>query len=91
MIGYGLDRGGPKDSEIAPNSFLTIINGKGFWRFAPDICQLCHLDADFANLLTHQRVLSIYNHTAYIIVKISYIFVSCVINLDKLKGMELGI
>ena len=37
MIGYGLDRGGPKDSETAPNSFLTKINGKGFWRFASDM------------------------------------------------------
>ena len=37
MIGYGLDRGGPKDSETAPNSFLTKINGKGFWRFATDM------------------------------------------------------
>ena len=37
MIGYGLDRGGPKDSETAPNSFLTEINGNVFWHFAPDI------------------------------------------------------
>ena len=37
MIGYGLDRGGPKDSETAPNSFLTKINGKGFWRSVPDM------------------------------------------------------
>ena len=37
MIGYGLDRGGPKDSETAPNSFLTKINGKVFWRFASDM------------------------------------------------------
>ena len=37
MIGYGIDRGGPKDSENAPNSFLTKINEKGFWRFATDI------------------------------------------------------
>ena len=40
MIGYGLDRGGPKDSETAPNSFLTKINGKGFWRFATDMNSL---------------------------------------------------
>ena len=39
MIGYGLDRGGPKDSENAPNSFLTKRNGKGFWRFATDMDQ----------------------------------------------------
>ena len=37
MIGYGLDRGGPKDSETAPNSFLTEINGNVFWHFAPDM------------------------------------------------------
>ena len=37
MIGYGLDRGGPKDSETAPNSFLTKINGNVFWRFVPDM------------------------------------------------------
>ena len=37
MIGYGLDRGGPKDSENAPNSFLTKINENGFRRFAIDI------------------------------------------------------
>ena len=37
MIGYGLDRGGPKDSENAPNSFLTKINEKGFWLFVPDL------------------------------------------------------
>ena len=37
MIGYGLDRGRPKDSETAPNSFLTKINGNVFWRFAPDM------------------------------------------------------
>ena len=37
MIGYDLDRGGPKDSENAPNSFLTKINEKGFWWFATDI------------------------------------------------------
>ena len=30
MIGYVLDRGGPKDSETAPDSFLTKPNGKGF-------------------------------------------------------------
>ena len=30
MIGYDLDRGGPKDSETAPNSFLTKTNGRGF-------------------------------------------------------------
>ena len=40
MIGYGLDRGGPKDSETAPNSFLTKINGNVFWRFAPELCFL---------------------------------------------------
>ena len=33
MIGYGLDRGGPKDSETAPNSFLTKINGNEFRSF----------------------------------------------------------
>ena len=27
----------PKDSETAPNSFLTKINEKGFWRFATDM------------------------------------------------------
>ena len=37
MIGYDLDRGGPKDSENAPNSFLTKRNGKGFWQFATDM------------------------------------------------------
>ena len=37
MIGYGLDRGGPKDSENAPNSFLTKINEKGFWLLVPDM------------------------------------------------------
>ena len=37
MIGYGIDRGGPKDSENAPNSFLTKINEKVFWRFATDM------------------------------------------------------
>ena len=37
MIGYDLDRGGPKDSETAPDSFLTKINGKGFWRFGTDM------------------------------------------------------
>ena len=37
MIGYDQDRGGPKDSETAPNSFLIKINGKGFWRFATDM------------------------------------------------------
>ena len=37
MIGYGLDRGGPKDSENAPNSFFTKINEKGFLLFVPDI------------------------------------------------------
>ena len=37
MIGYGIDRGGPKDFENTPNSFLTEINEKGFWRFATDI------------------------------------------------------
>ena len=31
IVGYDLDRGGPKDSETAP--FLTKTNGKGFWRF----------------------------------------------------------
>ena len=36
MIGYDLDRGGSKDSENAPNSFLTKSNGKGFWRFGTD-------------------------------------------------------
>ena len=37
MIGYGIDRGGPKDSENAFNSFLTKINEKGFWWFATDM------------------------------------------------------
>ena len=37
MVGYGLDRGGPKDSENAPNSFFTKINEKGFLLFVPDI------------------------------------------------------
>ena len=37
MIGYGIDRGGPKDFKNAPNSFLAIINEKGFWRFATDM------------------------------------------------------
>ena len=36
IIGYGLDRGGPKDSETAPNSFLTKINGNGFRSFGTD-------------------------------------------------------
>ena len=43
MIGYGIDRGGPKDSENAPNSFLTKFNQKGFWRFATDIYKLMKL------------------------------------------------
>ena len=42
MIGYGLDRGGPKDSETAPNSFLTKINGNVFWLFAPDMDRIFH-------------------------------------------------
>ena len=37
MTGCGIDRGGPKDSENAHNSFLAKINEKGFWRFAVDI------------------------------------------------------
>ena len=37
MIGYGLDRRGPKDSETAPNSFLTKINGEGYWQFGTDM------------------------------------------------------
>ena len=37
MVGHGLDRRGPKDSETAPNSFLTKINEKGFLQFATDI------------------------------------------------------
>ena len=37
MVGHVLDRGGPKDSETAPNSFLTKINEKGFWRFATEM------------------------------------------------------
>ena len=37
MVEYDLDRGGPKDSETAPNSFLTKINKKGFWRLAGDM------------------------------------------------------
>ena len=37
VIGYDLDRGGPKDSENAPNSFLTKTNGKGFLRFGTDM------------------------------------------------------
>ena len=36
MIEYDLDRGGPKDSETAPNSFLTKINGNGFRSFGTD-------------------------------------------------------
>ena len=31
IIGYDLDRGGPKDSEPAPNSFLTKNHGKDFY------------------------------------------------------------
>ena len=30
VIGYDLDRVGPKDSENAPNSFLTKTMGRGF-------------------------------------------------------------
>ena len=37
MIGYDLDRGGSKDSKIAPNSFLTKITGKVFWCFGADM------------------------------------------------------
>ena len=37
MIGCDIDRGGPKDSETAPNSFLTKCSEKGFWRFVPDM------------------------------------------------------
>ena len=37
VIGYDLDRVGPKDSENAPNSFLTKTNGKGFWQFGTDM------------------------------------------------------
>ena len=37
MIGYDLDRGGPKDSETAPNSFLTKTNGKEFGRFGTEL------------------------------------------------------
>ena len=39
MIGYDQDSGGPKDSEIAPNSFLTKNNRKGFWQFVPVKCK----------------------------------------------------
>ena len=37
MIGGGIDRGGPKDSETAPNSFLTKPNEKRFWCFGADM------------------------------------------------------
>ena len=43
MVGYGLDRRDPKDSKTAPNSFLTKINGKGFWRFVPDLIFQAHV------------------------------------------------
>ena len=43
MVGYGLDRGGPMDSETTPNSFLTKINGKGFWLFATDMMLIRHI------------------------------------------------
>ena len=37
MIGYDPDRGGPKDSKAAPNSFLTKTNGKEFGRFGTEL------------------------------------------------------
>ena len=37
MIDHDLDRGGPKDSETAPNSFLTKTNGKEFGRFGTEL------------------------------------------------------
>ena len=37
MVEYDLDRGGPKDSETAPNSFLTKTNGKEFGRFGTEL------------------------------------------------------
>ena len=50
MIGYGLDRGGPKDSETAPNSFLTKINKKGLWQFGTDISKLIQGDQKQSNM-----------------------------------------
>ena len=37
MMVLDLDKGGPKDPENAPNSFLTKTNGKGFWRYGADM------------------------------------------------------
>ena len=42
-----LDRGGPKDSETAPNSFVTKINEKGFWRFANDMLTMFNFNKVF--------------------------------------------
>ena len=50
MVGYGLDRGGPKDSETAPNSFLTKINKKGLWQFGTDISKLIQGDQKQSNM-----------------------------------------
>ena len=50
MIGYGLDRGGPKDSETAPNSFLTEINGNVFWHFAPDMNYISQKNSKLHNI-----------------------------------------
>ena len=63
MIGYGLDRGGLKDSENAPNSFLTKINKKGIWRFATDMYIVQHKDFEqhFWNLISKQTQSKDYN------------------------------
>ena len=37
MKGYVQDRGGPKDSENTPNSFLTKRDGNGFWQIGADM------------------------------------------------------
>ena len=52
MIGYGLDMGGPKDSETALNAFLTKTNGKGFWRFVTELYINIHLfDANLFSIV----------------------------------------
>ena len=39
MLGYDRDRGGPKDSENAHNSFLTKRTGRGFDDFVLILAQ----------------------------------------------------
>ena len=69
MVGYAMDRGGPKYSQNASNSFFPKISRTGFWRFGTDMITMLKYshETKLLSLLKNLPVIIFRKWTAFVL------------------------